>query len=140
MLPLLDLLQLLATDREAVPLASAVSERVRLVGAANTLVRVEDGWHADNTDLPGAVAAVRERFDGPVTGATVLGAGATAASTVRSRLGSPAVRKATKPGLRCPRSRANASPMRLMAHAPAHPWGWRRLPPQRSPGPCHRGR
>ncbi|GAA3831440.1 shikimate dehydrogenase [Nocardioides panacisoli] len=67
--------------REAMPLASAVTDRARLVGAANTLVRVDDGWHADNTDLPGAVAAVRERYDGPVASATLLGAGATAAST-----------------------------------------------------------
>ena len=67
--------------REAMPLASAVSDRARLVGAANTLVRVDDAWHADNTDLPGAVAAIRERYDGPVTAATLLGAGATAAST-----------------------------------------------------------
>jgi shikimate dehydrogenase len=36
---------------------------------------------ADNTDLPGAVAAVRERWDGPVTAGTVIGGGATAAST-----------------------------------------------------------
>ena len=36
---------------------------------------------ADNTDLPGAAAAVRERYDGPVRAATVLGGGATAAST-----------------------------------------------------------
>jgi shikimate dehydrogenase len=67
--------------REAMPLAAAVSDRARLVGAANTLVRVDGGWHADNTDLPGAVAAVRERYVGPVSAATVLGAGATAAST-----------------------------------------------------------
>ena len=37
--------------------------------------------HADNTDLPGAVAAIRERYDGPVGDALILGAGATAAST-----------------------------------------------------------
>ena len=37
--------------------------------------------HADNTDVPGAVAALRARYDGPVTGATILGGGATAAST-----------------------------------------------------------
>lgn len=67
--------------REALGLAAAVSERAVLAGAANTLVRVDDEWHADNTDLPGAVAAVRERYDGPVTAGTVLGAGATAAST-----------------------------------------------------------
>ncbi|WP_205473440.1 shikimate dehydrogenase [Nocardioides sp. SYSU D00038] len=67
--------------REAIRLADRVSSRASLVGAANTLVRDEDALFADNTDLPGAVAALRERHDGPVTSATVLGAGATAAST-----------------------------------------------------------
>jgi shikimate dehydrogenase len=64
------------------PLVGTVSDRARLAGAANTLV-LEDGRVvlADNTDLPGAVAAVRERYDGPVTAGTVLGGGATAAST-----------------------------------------------------------
>lgn len=67
--------------REAMALASRVSARAELVGAANTLVRGDDGWHADNTDLPGAVGAVRERWSGEVTAGTVVGAGATAAST-----------------------------------------------------------
>lgn len=67
--------------REALSLADAVSERAVLAGSANTLVRVGEEWHADNTDLPGAVAAVRERYDGSVTAGTILGAGATAAST-----------------------------------------------------------
>jgi shikimate dehydrogenase len=66
--------------REAMPLADTVSPRAALVGAANTLVLVDGEVHADNTDLPGAAAAIRERYDGPVTSATVLGAGATAAS------------------------------------------------------------
>ena len=66
--------------REALPLADVVSARATLAGAANTLVLVDGEVHADNTDLPGAAAAVRERYDGPVTAATVLGAGATAAS------------------------------------------------------------
>ena len=68
--------------REAVSLAEEVTDRTRLVGAANTLV-IEDGRPvlADNTDLPGAVAAVRERWAGPVRAGTVLGGGATAAST-----------------------------------------------------------
>jgi shikimate dehydrogenase len=59
-----------------------VTARAALAGAANTLV-LEDGVVvlADNTDLPGAAAAVRERYDGPVRAATVLGGGATAAST-----------------------------------------------------------
>jgi len=68
--------------RTALTLAAEVSDRARLAGAANTLV-LEGGAVvlADNTDLPGAVAAVRERYDGPVTAGTVLGGGATAAST-----------------------------------------------------------
>jgi shikimate dehydrogenase len=68
--------------RVALGLAAAVTPRAALAGAANTLV-LEDGAVAlaDNTDLPGAAAAVRERYDGPVTAATVLGGGATAAST-----------------------------------------------------------
>ncbi|WP_193605283.1 shikimate dehydrogenase [Nocardioides dongkuii] len=66
---------------EVVEVATEITDRARLVGAANTLVLGEGGPLADNTDLPGAVAAVRERYDGPVTAATVLGAGATAAST-----------------------------------------------------------
>lgn len=67
--------------REAMTLADEVSARAALVGAANTLVLVDGEVHADNTDLPGAAAALRERYDGPVRAATVLGAGATAAST-----------------------------------------------------------
>ena len=51
---------------------------------------------ADNTDLPGAVAAVRERYDGPVTAGTVLGGGATAAST-----GAGAVRARRPDRARC---------------------------------------
>ena len=67
--------------REALDLADVASDRARLAGAANTLVREGAGWSADNTDLPGAAAAVRERYDGPVDTVTVLGGGATAAST-----------------------------------------------------------
>lgn len=67
--------------REAMPIADRVTERAALVGAANTLLLADGLVHADNTDLPGAVAALRERYDGPVTSATILGAGATAAST-----------------------------------------------------------
>lgn len=68
--------------RTALALARTVTPRAALAGAANTLV-LEDGVVvlADNTDLPGAAAAIRERYDGPVTAATVLGGGATAAST-----------------------------------------------------------
>lgn len=67
--------------RELMARADGVTERARLVGAANTLVLDSGGSLADNTDLPGAVAAIRERYDGAVTAGTILGAGATAAST-----------------------------------------------------------
>lgn len=67
--------------REALAFATSATDRARLAGGANTLVPTADGWHADNTDLPGAVAAIRERFAGAITEAVVLGGGATAAST-----------------------------------------------------------
>lgn len=66
--------------REALPLVASMSHRARTAGAINTLVRTSYGWAGDNTDLPGAVAAIRERFDGPIAHAVILGAGATAAS------------------------------------------------------------
>lgn len=69
--------------REAMALAAEVSEVARQAGAANTLIRRDDaGWSADNTDVPGMVAALAERGAGPVTSATVLGGGATAASAI----------------------------------------------------------
>ncbi|MEU4451106.1 shikimate dehydrogenase [Nocardioides sp. NPDC023903] len=69
--------------REAYELARSMSPRARLVGAVNTLVRSSHGWVGDNTDLPGAVAAIRERAgEGfSCTSGAILGAGATAAST-----------------------------------------------------------
>ncbi len=70
--------------RELLGLAGEVTDRARLAGAANTLVLgpdVAEGGLADNTDLPGAAAAVRERWAGAVDDVVVLGGGATAAST-----------------------------------------------------------
>ncbi len=73
--------------REALALAGEATDRARLVGAANTLLLTDDGVHADNTDLPGAAAAVRERYDGTVGDVVVLGAGATAASVSLALVG-----------------------------------------------------
>lgn len=67
--------------REALAVATSLSSRAQLAGAANTLVLTEDGVFGDNTDIPGAAAAVRERYDGAVESVTVLGGGATATST-----------------------------------------------------------
>lgn len=66
--------------REALAFAAAVTTRARLAGGVNTLVRSESGWTGDNTDLPGAVSAIRERYSGPIGSVLVLGGGATAAS------------------------------------------------------------
>ncbi len=68
--------------REALALASAASPQATAVGAANTLLRRPDGtWSADNTDVAGIVAALREHGVRPAT-ATVLGAGGTAQAAV----------------------------------------------------------
>ncbi|MGO2653967.1 MAG: shikimate dehydrogenase, partial [Corynebacterium casei] len=37
----------------ALNFATTVTERARLMGSANTLVRTEEGWQADNTDTEG---------------------------------------------------------------------------------------
>lgn len=68
--------------REVLDLVAARSPRVDLAHAANTVVFGSGGSGAslDNTDLPGAAAAVRERFSGDVERVTILGAGATASS------------------------------------------------------------
>ena len=47
--------------REALALADRVTDRARLAGAVNTLLLEGDERVGDNTDLPGAVAAIRER-------------------------------------------------------------------------------
>ena len=66
--------------RELVPLADEVSDVARRAGAANTLVLADGRRIAHNTDVPGAASAIRERYDGPVHTATILGGGATATS------------------------------------------------------------
>jgi shikimate dehydrogenase len=66
--------------REALVLADRLTERARLAGAVNTLVLEGAERVGDNTDLPGAAAAIRERTSMPLTSAVVLGGGATATS------------------------------------------------------------
>lgn len=70
--------------RAGLEVADETSDTARVVGAANTLL-VEPGRRlvADNTDVPGMVAALRERGVIPRMGAVCMwGAGATAASAV----------------------------------------------------------
>jgi shikimate dehydrogenase len=62
----------------ALRFADERTARAELVGSANTLVRSEAGWRADNTDIDGVKGAL-----GPVVGrAAVLGSGGTAPAVV----------------------------------------------------------
>ena len=61
--------------------AASASRTARALGAANTLVRGEDGWHADNTDVAGFVAPLRDLgLEG--AHAVVLGAGGASRAVV----------------------------------------------------------
>ncbi|MFF7392875.1 shikimate dehydrogenase [Streptomyces scabiei] len=69
--------------RAVIPLLDEITETATSVEAVNTLVFTEDGRRAgDNTDIPGMVAALRERGIEQVESAAVLGAGATASSAL----------------------------------------------------------
>lgn len=70
--------------QDAAAAADAPSERVRLLGAANTLVFREGGIEAENTDVGGIVRSLREAAGGrDLTGpALVLGGGSTAAAAL----------------------------------------------------------
>ena len=68
--------------RAVMPLLDEASERSRQAGAANTVVLGDGRRRGHNTDVPGVAAALRERHDGPVGRAVVLGGGATAASAL----------------------------------------------------------
>jgi shikimate dehydrogenase len=80
--------------RAALEVAATASTRARRLGVANTLVRTEDGWAADCTDVDGVAGALRAAgalspsssagASGPSTaaGAVLLGAGGTASAAV----------------------------------------------------------
>lgn len=61
----------------AAALCTAVSERARRAGAVNTLIRVNDGWHGDNTDGTGLVRDLVARHGLDLRGrrTLLLGAG-----------------------------------------------------------------
>lgn len=71
------------------PLLVTECEISRLTGAVNTVVRDPDGWHGFNTDVVGAETAIAQSLGTHFRSATILGAGATAASVLvaLSRLG-----------------------------------------------------
>ncbi|MFC8920029.1 shikimate dehydrogenase [Streptomyces sp. NPDC057116] len=69
--------------RAVIPLLDEVTATAASVEAVNTVVFTEDGRRTgDNTDIPGMIAALRERGVEKVETAAVLGAGATASSAL----------------------------------------------------------
>ncbi|MEU1332235.1 shikimate dehydrogenase [Streptomyces sp. NPDC005865] len=69
--------------RAIIPLLDEISGTAASVEAVNTVVFREDGRKVgDNTDVPGMVAALRERGIEQVESAAILGAGATASSAL----------------------------------------------------------
>ncbi|MCG0288934.1 shikimate dehydrogenase [Streptomyces sp. PSAA01] len=69
--------------RAVIPLLDEITDTAASVEAVNTVVFAEDGRRrGDNTDIPGMLAALRERGVGRVARAAVLGAGATASSAL----------------------------------------------------------
>ncbi|MFD7611173.1 shikimate dehydrogenase [Streptomyces sp. NPDC059828] len=69
--------------RAIIPLLDEISGTAASVETVNTVVFTEDGRRTgDNTDIPGMIAALRERGVDKVDHAAVLGAGATASSAL----------------------------------------------------------
>lgn len=68
--------------RTVVPLVDELSERAWMAQAANTVLFDEGRRQGENTDIPGAMAAIRERTSDPVRRAVILGGGATATSSL----------------------------------------------------------
>ena len=77
----------------ALEVADQRTRRAQMVGSANTLVRTERGWRADNTDIDGVAGALGYRYDprdpAPLRGtrAIVLGSGGTAPAAVAALAG-----------------------------------------------------
>jgi len=80
--------------------AARATDAARAIGAANTLVRREDGWEAANTDGPGFLDWVADLGGEPLLAreALVLGAGGSARAIVWALLhaGCPRVRVANR--------------------------------------------
>ncbi|MFG3348943.1 shikimate dehydrogenase [Streptomyces sp. NPDC048018] len=69
--------------RAIIPLLDEITDTAASVEAVNTVVLTGDGRRVgDNTDIPGMIAALRERGVEKVDSAAVLGAGATASSAL----------------------------------------------------------
>ncbi len=67
--------------REAMAVVDDVDAAGRMAGAVNTLILDQGAVRGANTDVPGAVTAIREQVPGVLERGVVLGGGATATST-----------------------------------------------------------
>lgn len=67
---------------EALRASARASPRALRTGAANTLVRVQEGWWADNTDIDGITRAFAEHGCATAATAWLIGSGATARSAL----------------------------------------------------------
>ncbi len=73
--------------RDALELADDVSDVAAAAGGANTLLLADGVVRADNTDVPGTLAALQEAGIADVPLVRVLGAGATASSVAHAVVG-----------------------------------------------------
>jgi shikimate dehydrogenase len=71
----------------ALAVADLVDPFAAALGAANTLVRHERGWHAYNTDAPGMVRALAEAGVSTVDRVAVLGGGGSARAALGAAAG-----------------------------------------------------
>src|SRR5881397_489816 len=63
-------------------LVQSCSPAAERIGAINTLVRRETGWHGENTDVDGFLRPLMERLDVSGLRAVVLGSGGAARAAV----------------------------------------------------------
>ena len=69
--------------KDVLPYCSQLSDAVKRIGSANTLVRCEDGWHAHNTDYFGFIYMLRRQGYSPRgRKAVVLGTGGASVAVV----------------------------------------------------------
>ena len=111
----------------ALTLAATATPEAVAVGAANTLVRRDDGtWHADNTDIPGMVRVLRHAGVGSAPTVTVLGGGGTAraALAAASLLGARRVILVT----RRPSAAGELAPVAATLGIALEPLDWSKAP------------
>jgi shikimate dehydrogenase len=106
----------------AAAVADLRSPRVAALGVANTLVRRDGGWFADNTDVDGLIGALRAAGAPAPRSALILGGGGTAASAIAAlaELGTTDVVIAG----RRPQSTAGAVQLARVLGVPIRAIGW----------------